>query len=513
MKNNSSIFTTESTPTNNCAPDQLRHCLDLYGPNDTSTFDCDAELAQLADCLAHPDQLLPKEVSTYDYPAIPSLEPIKANRVSPGDRIAKSYRLTKKLLASCSILTDGQYLWLYDPETGAYITPRSTPALISQLLGDADRGLCNMSLIREIGECLLAEPSIFHSPNDFNALANLVNTANGVLNLDSMVLLPHSPDWLFTYAINANFNSECSPDDLTCPTFEKFCSTSLEGDIQKRQLLLEIIGFCLSDVSPAAPKCAFFLKGEPDSGKSVICEWLARLLDAELLSHVPLHELGSRFKRAELFGKKINICSEIKGAALHDISTFKKVTGGDRTDGEFKGEPIFYFTPRCKLLFAGNTLPHTTETDVTRAFANRMTVLLFNQSIPPEDQNPLLLDDLFGERDQIFTLAMYALAELRKRGYQFTMPAESKEYVLSYAERSNSIRMFINDWCILGPGEREHSKELYIAYREYCAENCLDPIKKGRFGEFLDGIPRVTINKFRLHGKNSWGRIGIGLKT
>lgn len=256
------------------------------------------------------------------------------------------------------------------------------------------------------------------------------------------------------------------------------------------------------------------MKGEPDSGKSVACEWLARLLDAELLSHIALHELGSRFKRAELFGKKINICSEIKGATLHDVSTFKKVTGGDRTDGEFKGEPIFYFMPRCKLLFAGNTLPHTTETDITRAFANRMTVLLFNQSIPAEDQDPLLLDELFGERDQIFTLAMYALAELRKRGYQFTiMPDESKEYVLSYAERSNSIRMFINDWCILGPGAREHNRELYEAYCEYCVENCLEPIKKGRFSDFLDGIPRVTTQKFRLHNKNSHGRVGMGLKT
>lgn len=75
------------------------------------------------------------------------------------------------------------------------------------------------------------------------------------------------------------------------------------------------------------------------------------------------------------------------------------------------------------------------------------------------------------------------------------------------------MRMFINDCCILEPTAHEHNKVLYTAYCEYCAENCLDPVKKKRFNEFLGSIPRVTTQKFRLHNKNSHGRVGLGLKT
>ena len=152
--------------------------------------------------------------------------------------------------------------------------------------------------------------------------------------------------------------------------FSKICRSSLDGDPKKRQLLLEMIGYICSDLTVG--KCAFFLQGQPNSGKSVIAEFISRLFDPSLVSNVPLHQLGERFSRAELAGKKVNIAGEIAGRALRDISIFKSVTGGDRITGEFKGKDLFYFIPRCKLLFAGNTLPRTTEADTTAAFANRL---------------------------------------------------------------------------------------------------------------------------------------------
>jgi len=170
-----------------------------------------------------------------------------------------------------------------------------------------------------------------------------------------------------------------------------------------------MIGYICSDLTVG--KCAFFLQGQPNSGKSVIAEFISRLFDPSLVSNVPLHQLGERFSRAELAGKKVNIAGEIAGRALRDISIFKSVTGGDRITGEFKGKDLFYFIPRCKLLFAGNTLPRTTEADTTAAFANRLVVLLFNQSIPPEKQDKSLLDRLCKEADSIVTLALHALQD------------------------------------------------------------------------------------------------------
>ena len=55
--------------------------------------------------------------------------------------------------------------------------------------------------------------------------------------------------------------------------------------------------------------------------------------------------------------------------------------------GEFKGKSPFYFTPTCKLLFAGNTLPETRDTDMTRSFVNRLCIVIFGVSIPKDKQD------------------------------------------------------------------------------------------------------------------------------
>ena len=113
------------------------------------------------------------------------------------------------------------------------------------------------------------------------------------------------------------------------------------------------------------------MKGEPDSGKSVVANFITQLFQPELISNVPLHKLSERFFKAELFGKKLNVAGEIQGKQLTEIATFKSITGGDAITGEYKGKNPFSFTPRCKLLFAGNALPGTSESDATKAFVNR----------------------------------------------------------------------------------------------------------------------------------------------
>ena len=136
---------------------------------------------------------------------------------------------------------------------------------------------------------------------------------------------------------------------------------------------------------------------------------------------------------------------------MRDISIFKSITGSDRITGEFKGKNLFYFIPRCKLLFAGNTLPRTTEADTTAAFANRLVVLLFNQSIPPGQQDKSLLDRLWWEADSIVTLALHAMQDLMGRNFVFTLPEDSGAFLASFSNRSNVLSDFLAECFTLSP--------------------------------------------------------------
>ena len=416
--------------------------------------------------------------------------------------------------------TAGGRIWEYNAEKGCYIPILELEKLVVRCL-DTAGCLSELSVkdIKDICMRLLWHPSVQVDADDFNKDEDSINMASGVYNIRTESVKEHSPEYMFTYVINANILQE---DEVSCPTFDSFCTTSLaplqsidaetaEKIIaQKRQFLLEMIGYALCDSN--AGKCALFYKGEPDSGKSVMINFITRLISKDLVSNVPLNHLSDRFNKAELYAKKLNVAGEIKGRKLSEIATFKAVTGSDKIFAEYKGKNPFSFTPRCKMIFAGNTLPGTTETDVTKAFVNRLVVLLFNYSIAKEKQDKQLLDKLWIERDSIFTLAMKALKALYLRNFEFIMPEESKVFLQSFSERENSVHAFLQDCCDLSPGSHIHNVQLLAAYQNYCDRNGLDACGKKQLYEMLSGVPGVSMKKFRIGSENRWGHCGIGLK-
>lgn len=407
----------------------------------------------------------------------------------------------------CYLSIDGEQLVRYIPELGCYQEDKPPEVMLRKFAGSNDYFLRPKDTDDMI-KILKHDPYIQANRDDFNCDPYLINLQSGVLDWAVGEVEEHSRGERFTYCIDAQYLDEDAP--LVCPTFDNFCQTSLEGDPMKRQLLLEIIGYCCSDCNSG--KCAFFLKGEPDSGKSVMLEFMTRLIGQRQVSNVPLHKLSERFMRAELYGKKLNCAGEITGKALREISTFKSITGADRIEAERKGKDPFFFTPKCKLLFAGNALPGTTESDSTKAFTNRLVVLLFNRSIPKERQDKQMLDKLTKEKNTIFTLAVQALRELSSRNYQFTRPKDSAEFLASFSERGSSFQAFWNDCCEQAEKGSVSNTELYGAYLRYCERNGLEAYSRNKLYEFLSGIPGVAYRKIRQGSKTLQGHTGIKLR-
>ena len=406
------------------------------------------------------------------------------------------------------LLTEDGEPFAYDEELGRYRPIPQLTAWLANFFPEITTRSLLANDLREIAQRLTWRQDLLCKRDEFNRSKELVNLENGVFNLETGELLEHDPRFRFTYQVRASYLED--PEYINCPTFEAFCRSSLDGDPQKRQLLLEMIGYICSDLTVG--KSAFFLKGQPNSGKSVIAEFIGRLFDEPLVSDVPLHELGGKFSRAQLAGKKVNISGEIAGRALSDISIFKSVTGRDRIMGEFKGKDPFYFTPTCKLLFAGNTLPRTTEADTTAAFANRVVVLLFNQSIPPEQQDKSLLDKLWLESDSIVTLALHAMQDLVGRNFVFTLPEDSGAFLESFSNRSNVLSDFLAECCTLSPEARVFNVDLFAAFVDYCARNGLEALSRSRFYDLLSGVPNVYAKRIRIGKENRQGHVGISLK-
>lgn len=395
-------------------------------------------------------------------------------------------------------------LLAYDPKSACYAPIREPRVFVEQAL-ESDARYLTQKDIGDIVQALFSDPQIQLGADELNSNPFVINCRSGVLNWRTGRVWEHSPSQRFSYCIDAEY---LTPDEREgCPVFEEFCNSSLEGDREKRQQLLEVIGYTLSDAMDA--KSAFFLHGAPDSGKSILLNFISSLIDKRLIVNIPLHRLNEKFMAAELLSKKLNVAGEIKGNSLRDISTFKSITGGDRICGEFKGKTPFYFVPRCKLLFAGNTLPETTDTDMTRSFVNRLCVVIFGVSIPKEKQDKELLDKLFNERSEIFSLAVDALQALYERNYQFTQPVDTRHFLNAYAETQSSVHAFLKDWCVVKDGSYIFSKDLCESYREYCSLNGFDPVKNQVMQSMIVTLPGISRGRIRAEGKNLRGFRGI----
>ncbi len=331
---------------------------------------------------------------------------------------------------------------------------------------------------------------------------------NGVVNVTTREIYLHSCKCDFTSCINARYIPNASINNA--PAFKQFCQTSLNGDLTKIKLLLQIIGYICSNYTTA--KKAFMLIGKPNSGKSKIAEWLGNIIGEDNVSNVSFDKLGNRFNIAAFSRSKLNINAEMSLEPIKDISMFKSLIGGDKIQAEDKGKQPFTFSNKCKFLFAGNGLPVVKSQDTTEAFISRLVILYFPNSISEAERDLELSKKLYHESDIIFSLAVNELNELVESGFRFELPQEESEQLLEYKENSTHIESFIDDRCILSPELKSSTKTLYDAYINYCKDNCFTPYGMQTFAAAIRNSRNLTKTKITVNGIQSRGFKGIDIK-
>lgn len=222
---------------------------------------------------------------------------------------------------------------------------------------------------------------------------------------------------------------------------------------------------------------------------------------------------------AELFGKLINICSELPDNEIKDTGVFKAlVSETDKVSArKVYGQP-FSFYNKAKLIFATNNLPEIKGGSYkdNSAFFNRLIIIPFMISIPEEKQDKDLLIKLIEEKDIIFSWAIEGLLEYINNGYVFDEPYISKDICDNYRNNDNSISAFINRKCEICSNSYIHMDRLFKAYIKFCEDLCYDiPSNKDkkRFKSLLEEKYNLTYRKLNRPDGNKYGFDGLKLKN
>lgn len=331
---------------------------------------------------------------------------------------------------------------------------------------DYDPMLLKMSVIDEAYKQLVTDLD-YVLQTEMNADESLINFQNGLLDIQSLTIRPHSPDVLSSIKIPCDWTGK----ELPTPVFDAYLTTLTNGDQETQSLLLEFMGACLSNVPGHRMKKSLFMYGPGDTGKSQLKRLTERLLGPGNYTGIDLQQMESRFGTSAIYGKRLAGTSDMSYMTVSELKTFKLATGGDSMFIEFKGQDSFQFEYRGMLWFCMNNLPKFGGDDGQWVFERILPIHCPNV-LAPEKQDHELLDKMYAERAGIVYKAVMAFREVIKRGYRFTEPESIATERREYKVENNTALEFFEDFLQKrqGPVKRDDPftvTKVYDAYKSW----------------------------------------------
>lgn len=372
---------------------------------------------------------------------------------------------------------------------GIYIQENETPRskkLINEVYRALGGRLYKVSHFKEVETHLLKDTTVLSEcdPNGFLCVNN------GILNLDTFELTPHTPDKIFLTKVPVFFDK----DNAKCPQILEWLNEVLDGDDAQVNLFLECVGYTLLQTSELQK--IIILEGTTKTGKSTAAKLITRLLGKDNVSYVSLHALdneNNRFSRVQLHGNIANISTEMSQKQLKGDGYVKAIVAGDPIVAEHKGVNLFTFTPNATLWVMTNKIPRSY--DKTSAWYERLLIIRFDkQFLPhtdtPPDTNILAKIATPSELSGLLTLSLLLGKKALARGC-FSTTDKQKQAVMEVMTNNDMIYLFVDT---LDTTQHTWSDtEFYNVYLEWAASEGIDkPMPKTKLAEStkLHGIVR-----------------------
>ena len=317
---------------------------------------------------------------------------------------------------------------------------------------------------------------------------NALNFKNGVLDLETMQLTPHSHEDVWIHQLPVTFDPQA-----TCPTFDAWLHDIQEGRLQDIELAHEILGISLLQrvIFPQI----YFLYGPTHTGKSTFLDVMTALLGEENISDVAFTDIGNKhdkFATASLVGKLANIDRDVTIETLTDTGTVKKVAGGELLSVQEKGKPRVSLRPYATIVMATNDMPKSR--DWSDGWLSRMCILSFEKThmdAPDRDMVQKLTTD--AELSGILNHALAGLQRVVSTG-QHTLSETTAANRKAYEEQNNAIVSWFNETFDMGDGRipADDVEENYLLWSEREGRKALP---KTKVREALDrmGIKRKRV--------------------
>jgi putative DNA primase/helicase len=323
----------------------------------------------------------------------------------------------------------------------------------------------------------------------FNKEKWVVNVQNGLLDLRTRELRPHTPDFLSTVHIPVTYDTQAD-----CPRIRQFFREVLPPD--DIPTIEELFGYCL--IPDYSFQKAFLFVGDGANGKSTLLKLLRAFIGKDNCANVPWHALElDRFAKSELEGKLVNYFADIPSRSLNQTGTFKILTGGDPVGTEKKFKGYFSFENFARLIFSANRPPKVYGED-SFAFWRRWTIIHFPSEFTGARDDKRLLSKLTApqELSGLLNLAIAGLERLQAQQH-FSNERPVDEVTEMYLRTSDPVYAFLQDCCDPEPDYWIEKDKLYQVYVKYSEDNNLPVKKPNSFARALQNQTHIKVRSIR----------------
>ena len=264
------------------------------------------------------------------------------------------------------------------------------------------------------------------------------NFQNGIFDYDTGTLLPHSPEYHFSFI--APF---CYDPKARNEVFEKWIEEVMNYNKSRIQTFRDMLGHILiADKSKS--QYHFNLIGEKGAnGKSTLKEILEGILGS-FVTATPLARLGSPTEIMRLFNSLVNFSSESSTTINKaTCASIKSISSGETIEGNYKFRDSVKFKPRATLISSFNEMPNYAET--SPAFKRRTIFIQFEKSfLGHEDKN--IVSKILADKAGLFNYLYQCYLDLKANNFAVRTCSDQNPLMKEMILESNVVAQFLDEF-------------------------------------------------------------------
>jgi putative DNA primase/helicase len=355
----------------------------------------------------------------------------------------------------------------------------------------------------KISAALKLAADLLPIPAALDSYKYLLNCQNGTIDLRTKKLQEHNQVDYITKLVPVAYEKNAK-----CPQFLAFLKRAFPKNAKGIRYIQKMFGYALT--GDVTEKKLFILWGATgNNGKTLLFNVFRGILGPCFCVQMASESLVSgrvnaiRSDIAKLIGNRVVTASETDKKYKFNEALIKLLTGGDAIVARHPHEREIEFTPELKLFIGTNAKPEFTLSD--RAMMNRVCIIPFHVSIPPEEQDKQLTQTLIDEEGEgILAWAVEGARLWAEEGLGDNPFDQDSAAVVNPVV---TIEQFLEKCCLRGQEHSVKSRDLLVAFNQFKVEqgDKTPPHNDKSFGNLLsesnvesdrrsDGVYRLYID-------------------